>query len=71
MAEVTFEVNGGGLVEALMRAGKDMVETAIPEKEALRIVENGTLVKSEESDYPICVEHEWYFRGTVKKIKKA
>lgn len=32
------------------------------------MINNGELVPSDESFYPICINHEWYFRG--KEVKK-
>ena len=35
------------------------------------IIDTGKLVESDNSDYPICIDNQWYFEGVeVKKTAK-
>ena len=59
-----------GYVEYLLKSDKDYVRGNMTLSNAQLIANNGKLVKSELSDYPICIDNEWYFKGS-KDIKKG
>lgn len=60
-----------GRVNTLLRAGKDFVKNDLSVSAAQHIIDTGKLVKSDNPDYPICVDSKWYFEGVeVKKSTK-
>ena len=56
-------------VDALLKTGDDFVKTSLNEMTAQRIIESGKVTKSDNKDYPICVNGEWYFAGEVEAEK--
>lgn len=58
-------------VEALLRTGKDFVKNNLSVSAAQHIIDTGKLVESDNPDYPICIDNQWYFEGVeVKKTAK-
>lgn len=62
--------NGEGRVKALLKAGNDFVETAIPITDAEKIMREGEIVESDKEGYAICVSRAWYFDGEEVRPKK-
>lgn len=63
--------NVNGRVDALLRTGKDFVKNNLSVSAAQHIINTGKLVESDNPEYPICVDKQWYFEGEeVKEIKK-
>lgn len=58
-------------VNALYRAGKDLVKTSIPASQAALTMDTGSITDSDIPGYPICVENKWYFEGEKIKTKKV
>lgn len=56
--------NVNGRVNALLRTGKDFVRHSLSVSAAQHIIDTGNLVESDNPDYPICVDNQWYFEGT-------
>lgn len=61
--------NVNGRVNALLRTGKDFVKNNLSVSAAQHIIDTGKLVKSDNPDYPICIDNQWYFEGV--EVKKA
>lgn len=59
--------NVNGKVSFLLRAGKDMVKNQMAIASAQRIIDTGTMKKSDRKDFPICVDDKWYFEGELFK----
>ena len=64
-----------GKVKSLLKTGKDFVRNEISVSAAQHIIDTGKLVESDKSEYPICVDKQWYFEGeevkeTTKKVQK-
>ena len=65
--------NINGRVNALLRTGKDFVKNNLSVSAAQHIIDTGKLVKSDNSDYPICIDNhdiqniKWYFEGVEVK----
>lgn len=59
--------NVNGRVNCLLRTGKDFVRNNLSVSAAQHIIDSGTLVESEKSDYPICVDDKWFFEGVELK----
>ncbi len=60
--------NVNGRVNALLRTGKDFVKNNLSVSAAQHIIDTGKLVESDNPDYPICIDNQWYFEGVeVKK----
>lgn len=55
--------NENGRVNSLLRSGKDLVKNKLSVSAAQHIIDSGTLVESDNPDYPICVDNKWYFEG--------
>lgn len=53
-----------GRVNTLLRTGKDFVKNNLSTSAAQHIIDTGNLVESDNPDYPICVDNQWYFEGT-------
>lgn len=62
--------NVNGRVNSLLRTGKDYVKSNLSVAAAQHIINCGKLVKSDRSDYPICVDGKWYFEGVEIESKK-
>ena len=63
--------NVNGRVNALLRTGKDFVKNNLSMSAAQHIIDTGKLVESDNPDYPICIDNQWYFEGVeVKKTAK-
>lgn len=63
--------NVNGRVNALLRTGKDFVKNNLSVSAAQHIIDTGKLVESDNPDYPICIDNQWYFEGVeVKKTAK-
>lgn len=61
-----------GRVEYLHRSGKDYVKGTVPILTAQLIADCGKLVESKLSEYPICIDNVWYFKGSrTKDIKEV
>jgi hypothetical protein len=61
-----------GRVNALLKTGNDFVSTSLSIAAAQHIINVGKMMKSDKSEYPICVDGYWYFEGEeVKKPKKV
>lgn len=60
-----LKVNESGKVKFLLRVGKDLVANTMDEAGAKGIVDNGEVTLSDIQDYPICVDGNWYFDGTI------
>lgn len=52
-----------GMVNSLLRAGKDFVRNNLSVSEAQHIINCGEIVESDKPEYPICVDRKWYFEG--------
>ncbi len=65
--------NVNGRVNTLLRSGKDFVKSNLSVSAAQHIIDSGKLVESDNSDYPICIDNQWYFEGVEvkRKAKKA
>ena len=65
--------NRNGKVTFLLKTGKDFSKNEMSISAAQHIIDTGKLVESDNPDYPICIDNQWYFEGVeVKKtIKKA
>lgn len=59
--------NVNGRVSCLLRTGKDFVRHSLSVSAAQHIIDTGTLVESENPDYPICVDDKWFFEGVELK----
>lgn len=59
--------NINGRVNSLLRTGKDFVKNSLSVSAAQHIIDTGTIVESDNPDYPICVDKKWYFEGTEIK----
>lgn len=55
--------NTNGRVNALLRTGKDFVKNNLSVSAAQHIIDTGKLVESDNPDYPICIDNQWYFEG--------
>lgn len=63
--------NVNGRVNSLLRTGKDFVKNNLSVSAAQHIIDTGKLVESDNPDYPICIDNQWYFEGVeVKKTAK-
>lgn len=60
--------NVNGRVNCLLRTGKDFVKNNLSVSAAQHIIDTGKLVDSDNPDYPICVDNQWFFEG--EEIKK-
>ncbi|RDY21414.1 soluble NSF attachment family protein [Criibacterium bergeronii] len=62
-----------GRVNSLLRTGEDFVKNNLSISAAQHIIDTGEMVESDRPDYPICINHEWYFEGEeiVKKPKES
>lgn len=62
-----------GRVNALFKTGKDFVKNSLSVSSAQHIIDTGKTVESDNPDYPICVDNQWYFEGVEikKKAKKS
>lgn len=65
--------NVNGRVNTLLRSGKDFVKSNLSVSAAQHIIDSGKLVESDNPDYPICIDNQWYFEGVEvkRKAKKA
>ena len=65
--------NVNGRVNTLLRSGKDFVKSNPSVSAAQHIIDSGKLVESDNPDYPICIDNQWYFEGVEvkRKAKKA
>ena len=59
--------NVNGRVSCLLRTGKDFVRHSLSVSAAQHIIDTGTLIESENPDYPICVDDKWFFEGVELK----
>lgn len=59
--------NVNGKVAFLLRTGKDMVRNQMAIASAQHIIDTGKIMKSDNKDYPICVDEKWYFEGELMK----
>ena len=59
--------NTNGRVNALLRAGKDLVKTNLSVSEAQRIIDAGESIESAVPNYPICIDNTWFFEGVEIK----
>lgn len=50
--------NVNGRVNALLRTGKDFVKNNLSVSAAQHIIDTGKLVKSDNPDYPICIDNQ-------------
>lgn len=65
--------SNNGQVNALLRAGKDLVKTKLDEKVAQSVINKGHILESDVAGYPIKVGDKWYFEGEqiVEEEEKA
>ena len=56
-----------GKVKALLKTGKDFVATEMNETGVRQIISHGKLKESGLEDYPISVNGEWFFAGSIEK----
>ena len=56
-------------VDALLKTGDDFVKTSLNEMTAQRLIESGKITKSDNKDYPICVNGEWFIAGELDEEK--
>lgn len=61
--------NTNGRVNTLLRTGKDFVKNNLSVSAAQHIIDTGKLVDSDNPDYPICIDNQWYFEGV--EVKKS
>ena len=61
--------NVNGRVNSLLRTGKDFAKNSLSVSAAQHIIDTGTIVESDNPNYPICVDNQWYFEGTEIKEK--
>ena len=59
--------NVNGKVTFLLRTGKDMVRNQMAIASAQHIIDTGKITKSDNKDYPICIDEKWYFEGELMK----
>lgn len=59
--------NVNGKVTFLLCTGKDMVRNQMAIASAQHIIDTGKITKSDQRDYPICVDNKWYFEGALEK----
>lgn len=59
--------NVNGRVNCLLRTGKDFVKNNLSVSAAQHIIDTGKLVDSNNPDYPICVDNQWFFEGVEMK----
>lgn len=56
--------NINGRVNSLLKTDTThTVKNNIAISAAQHIIDSGTIVESDRSDYPICVDGKWYFEG--------
>ena len=60
-----------GKVTFLLRAGKDLVKNQMAAASAQHIIDNGKILKSDITGYPINIDNKWYFEGKVVKRTAA
>ena len=60
-----------GKVTFLLRAGKDLVKNQMAIASAQHIIDNGKILKSDITGYPINIDNKWYFEGKVEKRTAA
>lgn len=63
--------NTNGKVNALLRTGKDFVQTELAISAAQHIIDTGEMTESDNPDYSIRVNDRWYFEGEEVKEKKV
>ncbi len=56
-----------GRVKSLLRTGKDFVKNELSVSAAQHIIDTGKMVKSENAEYPICIDDKWFFEGEMIK----
>lgn len=57
--------NAEGRVDYLMRAGADMVRGSMPQETAALLIANELVIFNEGERFPICVNDEFFFPGTM------
>jgi len=61
--------NNNGMVNALLKTGKDLVKTSIPVAEAQRIINSSPKAESDQPGY--IAAGDWYFEGEEIKVEKT
>lgn len=56
-------------VTFLLKTGKDFVRNRMTIASAQHLLATGKVKKSNNKDYPICVDDTWYFEGEIVKTK--
>ena len=59
-----------GRVNALLKTGEDFVQNNMSINTIDHIMTTGKLIPSDRSDYPICIDGQWYFEGEEVKEPK-
>lgn len=59
-----------GKVAALLKTGDDFVSTNLNDMTAQNMIHSGKVQKSDNPDYPILVNGEWYFAGEIEVEEK-